>query len=73
MKALLSKEVGGPETLVLEEVEAPSPGKGQVVIDVAACAINFPRRADHPRPVPDEAAPPFFAGQRGFRHHLRIG
>ena len=42
MKAVLSKETGGPETLVLEEVEAPTPGKGEVLIDVAACAINFP-------------------------------
>lgn len=42
MKALLSKEVGGPETLVLEEIDSTEPGPGQVVIDVAACAINFP-------------------------------
>lgn len=42
MKALLSKEVGGPETLVMEEIETPAPGKGEVLIDVAACAINFP-------------------------------
>ncbi|MBL4859088.1 MAG: NADPH:quinone oxidoreductase family protein [Erythrobacter sp.] len=42
MKAVLSKETGGPETLVVEEVDAPTPGKGEVLIDVAACAINFP-------------------------------
>jgi NADPH:quinone reductase-like Zn-dependent oxidoreductase len=42
MKALLSKETGGPETLVLEDVEVPGPGPGEVVVDVAACAINFP-------------------------------
>ena len=42
MKALLSKEVGGPETLVVEEIDAPTPGKGEVLIKVAACAINFP-------------------------------
>lgn len=42
MKALLSKEVGGPETLALEDIEAPRPGPGQVAIQVAACAINFP-------------------------------
>jgi len=42
MKAVLSKEVGGPETLVVEELERPTPGKGEVLIDVAACAINFP-------------------------------
>lgn len=42
MKALLSKEVGGPETLVLEEIDDPVAGKGQVLIAVKACAINFP-------------------------------
>lgn len=42
MKALLNKEVGGPETLVLEDIDDPVAGKGQVVVKVAACAINFP-------------------------------
>ena len=42
MKAVLSKETGGPETLVIEDIETPTPGKGEVLIDVAACAINFP-------------------------------
>lgn len=42
MKALLSRATGGPETLVLEEVADPVPGKGEVLIDTAACAINFP-------------------------------
>ena len=30
MKAVLSKEVGGPETLVVEEIDEPTPGKGEV-------------------------------------------
>lgn len=42
MKALLSTAVGGPETLSIGEIEAPVAGAGDVVIDVAACAINFP-------------------------------
>jgi len=42
MKALLSKAPGGPETLVLEDVEAATAGKGQVVIAVKAIGINFP-------------------------------
>ena len=42
MKSVLSKETGGPETLVVEEIETPAPGTGEVLIDVAACAINFP-------------------------------
>jgi NADPH2:quinone reductase len=42
MKALLSKEIGGPDSLVLEEVADPQAGKGQVVVAVKACSINFP-------------------------------
>ena len=42
MKALRSHEAGGPETLTLDEVDAPTPGKGQLLVDVKACAINFP-------------------------------
>jgi NADPH:quinone reductase-like Zn-dependent oxidoreductase len=42
MKALFSKAPGGPETLSVEEVADPVPGKGQVLIAVKACAINYP-------------------------------
>lgn len=42
MKALRTHAVGGPETLTLDEVESPVPGKGQVRVKVKACAINFP-------------------------------
>lgn len=42
MKALLSRAVGGPDTLRLEEVADPSPRKGEVVIRVAACGVNYP-------------------------------
>jgi len=42
MRAVLSKSVGGPETLVVEEVMDPTPQKGQVIIDVKAVGINFP-------------------------------
>lgn len=42
MKAILSKSPGGPDTLVIEEVDAPSAGKGQVVLDVKAVGVNYP-------------------------------
>ena len=42
MKALLSKAVGGPDTLSLDDLPDPVAGKGQVVVAVKACAINFP-------------------------------
>ena len=42
MKALRTHATGGPETLTLDEVETPTPGKGEVLVDVKACAINYP-------------------------------
>lgn len=42
MKALLSKTPGGPETLVLEDIESPKAGKGEVVISIKAIGVNFP-------------------------------
>jgi NADPH2:quinone reductase len=42
MKALLSKAVGGPETLVLEDVAAPEAKPGQAVVQVKAIGVNFP-------------------------------
>ena len=42
MRALRTHAVGGPETLTLDEIDPPTPGKGQVLVAVKACAINFP-------------------------------
>ena len=42
MKALLSKAVGGPETLVLEEIADPVAGPGQLLVAVKACSVNYP-------------------------------
>ncbi|NNE96630.1 MAG: NADPH:quinone oxidoreductase family protein [Acidimicrobiales bacterium] len=42
MKAVLSHAPGGPETLSIEEVPAPSAGPGKVVIEVKAIGVNFP-------------------------------
>jgi NADPH2:quinone reductase len=42
MRALLSTAPGGPETLVLTESPDPVPAKGQVLVAVKACAINYP-------------------------------
>ena len=42
MKAIQTHEVGGPETLTLDEIDTPTPGKGEVLVAVKACAINYP-------------------------------
>jgi NADPH2:quinone reductase len=42
VRAALVKEFGPPSSLVVEEVEDPVPGPGEVVIGVAAASVNFP-------------------------------
>ncbi len=42
MKAVLCKAYGPPESLVIEDVEPLKPGRGQAVIGVRACGVNFP-------------------------------
>ncbi len=41
MKAIVSKQPGPPDTLVLEDVADPSPGPGEVLIKVDSAALNF--------------------------------
>jgi len=42
MKAVLCKQHGLPETLVVEDVAGLVPGPKQIVISVKACGVNFP-------------------------------
>jgi NADPH2:quinone reductase len=42
VKALLCKQYGLPDSLVLEEVADPVPGEGEVLIDIRAAGVNFP-------------------------------
>lgn len=66
MKAIRYHRVGGPEVLLLEDVEDPTPGPGEVRIRVKAAGVNFAdteRRRGHydaaiplPRILGSEAA-----------------
>jgi len=42
MKAVLCKQYGPPESLVIEELPSPVPGPGEVVVSVKAASVNFP-------------------------------
>jgi len=42
MKALLSVEVGGPDTLVHSDVDSPAAGPGELLIEVRAASVNYP-------------------------------
>src|SRR3954470_12867573 len=42
MKAVLCKQFGPPESLVVEELPSPKAGAGEVVVTVKAASVNFP-------------------------------
>lgn len=42
MKALLSHQAGGPDSLRLEEIADPVPASDEILIRVIACGVNFP-------------------------------
>lgn len=56
MKAIRVHELGGPAVLRLEEVPAPSPGPGQIVIRIGAAGVNpvdtYLRSGTYPRKAP---------------------
>lgn len=41
MRAVVCSELGPPEVLSIEESPDPSPGAGQVVVEVEACGVNY--------------------------------
>ncbi|MFC6094106.1 quinone oxidoreductase family protein [Saccharothrix lopnurensis] len=55
-KAVVVRATGGPEALEFAEVEARSPGAGELLVDVAAAGVNFidcyHREGRYPLPLP---------------------
>jgi NADPH:quinone reductase-like Zn-dependent oxidoreductase len=56
MRAVVMHETGDPDVLLLEEVDRPEPGDGEVLIRVCAASVNpidwKLRRGLRPRPLP---------------------
>jgi NADPH2:quinone reductase len=42
MKAALVREFGTAGTISIEDIDPPQPGADEVLLDVAACGVNFP-------------------------------
>ena len=42
MRAIIVKEHGSPEDMILEELPTPKPGPDEILIDVHAIGLNFP-------------------------------
>ena len=82
-RAIRIQETGGPEVMLLEEVEVPAPGAGQVQVEHTAIGLNFidvyDRTGLYPQAMPGglgrEAAGLISAigqGVRGFRVGDRV-
>src|SRR6516164_3431956 len=41
MRVVVGERLGGPEVLTVAEREAPRPGPGELVVDVAAAGVNY--------------------------------
>jgi NADPH:quinone reductase len=56
MKAIVVNQVGDPDQLIYQNVEAPAPGPGQVLVKVQAIGVNFidiyHRTGLYPKPLP---------------------
>lgn len=63
MRAMVVSRTGGPEVLELQERPDPTPGDGELLVDVAAAGVNFidvyQREGRYPVPLP------FVAGSEG--------
>ena len=42
MRALVCREYGSPDDLVVEERDDPVPGAGEILVDIKAAGLNFP-------------------------------
>ena len=71
MRAIQVHSYGGPEALAVSDVDSPRPGPGQVLVDVAACGVNYidtyHRSGVYPIPLP------LIPGQEGAGTVAEVG
>lgn len=62
VRAVVCKEFGPPENLVVEELPDPTAGPGQVLVDVKAAAVTFPDTLMLEDKYQFKAPPPYVPG-----------
>jgi NADPH:quinone reductase len=65
MRAVVAEELGGPEVLKLAQVDAPEPGPGELLVDVAAAGVNFADIYRREGTAPYVGTVPYVPGQEG--------
>jgi NADPH2:quinone reductase len=62
VRAVVCKEFGPPENLVIEELDDPTPGPGEVLVEVRASAVTFPDTLMLEDKYQFKAPPPYVPG-----------
>jgi NADPH2:quinone reductase len=62
VRAVVCKEFGPPERLVVEEVDDPRPAAGELLVEVAASAVTFPDTLMLEDKYQFKATPPYIPG-----------
>src|SRR5262245_19617040 len=65
MRAIVVERFGGPEQLSLRQVERPSPGDGQVLVEVAAAGVNPVDTSNRADGSWARLVPPYIPGSDG--------
>jgi NADPH:quinone reductase len=73
MRVVVGERVGGPEVLSVAEREAPRPGPGEVVVEVAAAGVNYMDIYQREGVGNYRADPPFVPGGEGAGTVIAVG
>src|SRR6266550_1738855 len=73
MRVVVGERVGGPEVLAVAEREAPRPGPGEVVVEVAAAGVNYMDIYQREGVGNYRTDPPFVPGAEGAGTVVAVG
>ena len=73
MRAILCKEWGEPDTLVLDEVDSPCPGSGEVKVRLRAAGVNYADIVLVRGHYQEKPSLPFSPGLEGAGEVLSVG
>ena len=73
MRVVVGERLGGPDVLRVTEQEAPRPGPGQVLVDVAAAGVNYMDIYQREGVGNYRTEPPFVPGAEGAGTVAAVG